>query len=230
MIPIDQINLFLSWFYRLNVDTFDIHIRKPKGVKEDYNTGNWVWIINNENIRADYIRTKLLPLIKYENANGSDIYFRPSKNDKHCVIFLDDVPIDNDHKVAKKYTACVVETSSKNTQIWLATSKRFHKNDRKSAQIFLKEKGYTDPGSISGDHLGRLCGLKSLKHKTRVNLIKTSVVKPYCPVIDQSWTQFSPPLRTMIFLIPKIRKDLPKFLIRIGVGRVFHKYQGGIVL
>jgi len=182
----DQIKAFLSWFCQHGVIFFDIHIRKPKGVNEDYNTGNWVWITHNENVSAEYIQTKLLPWIKYENANGSDIYFRPHKDAAQPVIFLDDVPVGSALKVAKKYTACVVETSTNNTQVWLATDKRLNKDRRKIAQRFLKDKGYTDPGSISGDHLGRLCGVKSLKHKTWVNLLKASIVKPYCPVINFS--------------------------------------------
>jgi hypothetical protein len=62
-----------------------------------------------------------------KNAHGSDIYFRPHGNTNHAVVFLDDVSVDNALKVAKKYTACVVETSPRNTQIWLGINKPCNK-------------------------------------------------------------------------------------------------------
>jgi hypothetical protein len=189
MNPLYQIKAFLAWFLDQGVNAFDLHVRRPKGPNEDYDTDNWVWVTHNENIGAEYIQAKLLPWIKYENVKGSDIFFRPHKDAAHPVIFLDDITVGNAFKVAQKYTACVVETSTKNTQVWLATDKRLHKRYRKTAQKVLRDKGYSDPGSISGDHLGRLCGVKSQKHKTWVNLIRTSVVKPYIPGIDFS----SPP-------------------------------------
>jgi hypothetical protein len=193
MKPIDQIQKFLIWFHHYGVEGFDIHVRKPKTSNEDYKTGNWIWLTKNENIVYKDIQKTLVSWLRCENAHGSDIYFRPHRNGIHPVIFLDDVSIDNALKVAMKYSACVVETSYNNTQIWLATDKPLDKSKRKKAQTLLMKKGYSDPGSISGDHLGRLCGVKSQKHDTWVNLIKTSTVKPYSiPMEDKSL--FSSPL------------------------------------
>ncbi len=184
--PFEQQKSFFDWFNIIGVETFDIHVRKPKTSCEDYKTGDWFWLTNNENITAEYIKKKLLSWIRYENTKGSDIYFRPHKEGIHPVIFLDDIPIDKALKVAKKYTACVIETSSGNTQVWLATNKPLDKNFRKAAQSILKDLGYSDPGSISGDHLGRLCGVQSRKHNTWVNLLKTSKIKPWTPNFAKS--------------------------------------------
>ena len=194
--PIEQIQMFLNWFCYQGVATFDIHVRKPGSPNEDYKTGNWIWLTHNENVSIKGIRSKLLSWIRMSNAQGSDIYFRPHKDSVHPIIFLDDVPTGKAIKVAKKYTTCVVETSRNNTQIWLATDKALDKDERRIAQKSLSAKGYTDPGSISGDHLGRLCGVKSQKHSSWINLIKISSEKSYTPIED-SKSNISPPTYTM---------------------------------
>jgi len=216
MKPMDQIQTFLKWFTHQGVNAFDIHVRKPKSLNENYKTGEWVWLNYNENVSADYIKNKLIMWIKYENARGSDIYFRPYRNDKHAVIFLDDVPCDKALKVAKKYTACVVETSCNNTQVWLAIDKPLDKNDRKLAQRFLRDKGYTDSGSISGDHLGRLCGVKSQKHVSWVNLVKTSIVKPYSPIIENNETDIFPPTESITSVYNAVKMNKQKIENKIG--------------
>jgi hypothetical protein len=216
MKPMDQIQTFLKWFSHQGVNAFDIYVRKPKSSKEDYKTGKWIWLNYNENVSADYIQNKLMMWIKYENAKGSDIYFRPYRDGKHAVIFLDDVPCDKALNVAKKYTACVVETSCNNTQIWLAIDKPLDKNDRKLAQRFLKNKGYTDSGSISGDHLGRLCGVKSQKHASWVNLIKTSIVKPYFPVFENDESHLFPPTENIISVYNTEKMNKQKIEDKIG--------------
>jgi hypothetical protein len=188
MNPKKQIETFLGWFNDLGVTSFDIHIRKPDTPGEDYKLGNWKWLTQNEKITADYILKTLLPWIRYENAHGSDIYFRPHKNENYAVVFLDDVSMSNAMKIAKKYTACIVETSQKNTQIWLGINRSCDTFERKMIQISLKNKGFSDPGSISGDHLGRLCGVKSQKHNTWVNLVTISRVQPYIPDYDNENT------------------------------------------
>jgi len=220
MKPIEQIHEFLNWFFLQGVHAFDIHIRKPKTPNEDYKTGNWIWLTHNENITLKYIQNKMLSWIKYENSNGADIYFRPYKDGVHPVIFLDDIPINNALKIAKKYTACIIETSLNNTQVWLSTNNPLDKSSRKAAQILLKDKGYSDPGSISGDHLGRLCGVKSHKHGSWVNLIQTSTVKPYLPDLKKSQSYISPPTYVANNHIKRSTKSNQKTAQNIGGGGV----------
>lgn len=77
MKPIEQIQIFFSWFNRQHTDLFDIHIRKSVKGDQDNKTGQRIWIADYENIDWRYIETKLLSWLRRENAAGSDIFFRP---------------------------------------------------------------------------------------------------------------------------------------------------------
>jgi hypothetical protein len=79
MKPIEQIQIFFSWFNRQHTDLFDIHIRKSVKADQDYKTGQRIWITDYENIGWRYIETKLLSWLRRENAAGSDIFFRPTR-------------------------------------------------------------------------------------------------------------------------------------------------------
>lgn len=181
MNPIDQVRTFLLWFSRQGVDCFDIHIRSPQTPGEDYKTGKWTWLTQHEDVSADRISSRLMGWLRYKNAKGSDIFFRPHKKGYHPVIFLDDIPSDTAQTICKKYGSCVIETHPGNTQIWLKVDKKLSTEQRKQAQIQIKNLGLTDPGSISGDHLGRLCGFQSQKRKCWVNLVATSQRPPFSP-------------------------------------------------
>ena len=195
MKPTDQIQTFLAWFYRLGVNAFDIHVRMPLTPSEDYKKGNWIWITQHEGLNCEYIHSRLLGWIKQKNANGADIYFRPHKDGSHRVVFLDDVQTAQAIFILKKYGACVIETHPGNTQVWLSVDRALTKDQRKQAQIFLKNLGFTDPGSVSGDHLGRLCGLRSQKRKCWVNLLGTSDLRPWSPNLNWCSAQSHLPLR-----------------------------------
>lgn len=79
MKPIEQIQIFFSWFNCQHTDLFDIHIRKSVKADQDYKTGQRIWITDYENIGWRYIETKLLSWLRRENAAGSDIFFRPTR-------------------------------------------------------------------------------------------------------------------------------------------------------
>jgi len=190
--PIEQISMFLSWFGDQGVKYYDVHIRKPAVPGADYQSGLWIWLCHNERVSATDVLKRLLPWLRYENANGSDIYFRPHGEMDHRIVFLDDVSLINALKVANKYTACVVETSRGNTQVWPATDRPLNKHARKNVQQSLSKRGYSDPGSVSGDHLGRLCGFSSMKHGTWVNLTGATTVVPYTPDIFNIAMDISP--------------------------------------
>lgn len=181
MKPIDQVRTFLLWFSRQGVDCFDIHIRSPQTPGEDYKTGKWIWLTQHEAVSAEQISSRLMGWLRYKNAKGSDVFFRAHKDACHRVIFLDDIPIHMAHAICKKYGSCVIETHPGNTQIWMKVDKKLSTDQRKQAQVQIKDLGLTDPGSISGDHLGRLCGFQSQKRKCWVNLVGTSQRPPWSP-------------------------------------------------
>ena len=179
--PKEQIQLFMEWFCRQGVNEFDIHIRLPKTEHEDYKTGQWLWLTHHECVTFEYIKVKLIKWLRHHNLNGADIFFRPHRNGDHKVIFLDDVPTLKAKSILKKYGACAIETHPGNTQVWLKVDSALNIEHRKQAQMILKNIGFTDPGSIAGDHLGRLCGFKSQKRKCWANLMGTSNSNPWCP-------------------------------------------------
>ncbi len=181
MKPFDQIRTFLAWFCRLGVDTFDIHVRMPRTSNEDYKNGDWIWLTNHEDVTCSHIISKLLGWLRLKNANGSDVFFRPHKDGRHNVIFLDDIATNRARAVLRKYGGCAIETHPGNTQVWLKVDRKLTSPQRKQAQIILKDLGFTDPGSVSGDHLGRICGFMSQKRKCWVNLVDTSDTKPWSP-------------------------------------------------
>jgi hypothetical protein len=109
MAPLTQIKTFLAWFYNQAVESFDIHLKIPKRPGEDYKTGDWIWLTHHEGVSAMDITQRLMGWIRQKNANGGDIYFRPHKNGRHKVIFLDDIPIHKARAILKKYGACVIE-------------------------------------------------------------------------------------------------------------------------
>jgi len=118
------------------------------------------------------------------NSRGGDVYIRPHGESEHGVVFLDDLPFDKALQVSEKYACCVVSTSENNTQVWLATDRKLSKGERKRVQSWMTSVGYTDPGSVSGDHLGRLCGLRSQKRNCWVNLVVTTFGERYSPKIE----------------------------------------------
>ena len=182
----EQIIAFLSWFCRHGINAFDTHVRKPRTPNEDYKKGNWVWLTNHENVTCDHIITRLLRWLRQKNANGSDVFFRPHKAGCHNVIFLDDIPTKRARAVLRKYGGCSIETHPGNTQVWLKVDRQLTSQQRKQAQMILRDLGFTDPGSVSGDHLGRICGFVSQKRNCWVNLLDTSDNMPWSPKIKRS--------------------------------------------
>ena len=186
MKPVEQIRTFLGWFCRQGVNAFDIHVRMPRTPDEDYKNGNWIWLTNHEDVTFNHIISRLMGWLRRTNANGSDVFFRPHKHGRHNVIFLDDIETNRARAVLRKYGGCAIETHPGNTQVWLKVDRKLTAPQRKQAQTILRDLGFTDPGSVSGDHLGRICGFMSQKRKCWVNLVDTSDTKPWSPNIRAS--------------------------------------------
>jgi len=229
MRPIQQIQSMLGWFIQTGVSFFDIHVRVPKFPGADYNSDDWFMITAHEQVNAEKILTKLYSWLRYRNSNGADIFFRPCGAQDQPILFLDDLPLDKAHMVARKYGACIVETSLGNTQVWLATTEYLCLNRRKLAQRHIASLGFSDPGSTSGNHLGRLCGVKSQKRKCWVNLIATTQGQRYIPVLSDpslplgvlcaSKTQRnandkSPSEREFGWVLGRLRHGVPTSVIR----------------
>lgn len=181
--PTEQQEQFFHWFAQMGIHRFDLQLRQ-KLVHPQMDRGAWRWLRPSLDISAGAYFLKYASWTRHMNSQESDVYIRPHGEVKHGVIFLDDLPLDQALKVSKKYASCVVCTSENNTQVWLATDRPLSKIERKAAQSWMRSIGYTDPGSVSGDHLGRLCGFRSQKRGCWVNLTTTTLGDRYSPNIE----------------------------------------------
>jgi len=114
---------------------------------------------------------KFLPHIRAQSVRGADVYFRPHADNPACVIFLDDLSRRLAAAVACKYQSWVVETSPNSCHVWLLTSCALNQRERYEEQKKIIQTGVGDPGSVSGEHFGRMPGFKSHKRGCWVNLI-----------------------------------------------------------
>ncbi len=182
--PNQQQERFFQWFARMGVHRFDLQLRIPTPAPEP-GLNSWRWLKPSLDVSISGYFIKYACWVRFMNSRGGDIYIRPHGESEHGVVFLDDLPLNKALQISKKYSACVVCTSENNTQVWLATDRQLSKEERKVIQSWMRSVGCTDPGSVSGDHLGRLCGVRSQKRNCWVNLIATTFKDRYCPNIQQ---------------------------------------------
>lgn len=109
-----------------------------------------------------------VPWLKRMNAQGNDIYIRPSSQERHGLVLVDDLKREGvaRMKEAGHTPALVVETSPANHQAWV---KLPHAGDelRKEAARDLAKTYGGDPMSADARHYGRLAGFTNQKEKYR---------------------------------------------------------------
>ena len=141
----------LAWWRRVDVGRVDLAVRQPSGAM--------VW---HRDLALD--GSLPLPWARAQNVRRGDVYVRPSRHDPWPLIFLDDVPTPRARRVAAKYEALLVETSlAGGCHIWLACRRALAEAGRRDAQRWLAGRLGADPGSVSGEHPGRLAGFKNWK-------------------------------------------------------------------
>jgi len=105
-----------------------------------------------------------LPWASAENAHGSEIYIRPARSSSWPLVFLDDVDPSMAIRINRAYRSLIILTSHLGgCHIWLACKSPLDEHSRHLAQCWLVPRVHADPGSSSGDHLGRLAGFKNWK-------------------------------------------------------------------
>jgi len=181
--PRMQTQAMLSWFERAGVRSLDIHLRVPMRPGVRYDDPHWIWITEHEDTPIKSVERDLAAWIRHKNACGADIYLRPHGRVAQPVIFLDDIETHKALRISQKYNACIIETSPGNTHVWLATATPLIPAKRKAVQDHLCKLTSADPRSTSGNHLGRLCGVKSQKHGCWVNYLFGSDGARYCPTL-----------------------------------------------
>jgi len=105
----------------------------------------------------------------HENQLGAEVYVRPARwmpdgtPASWPLVFLDDVTPAQAAEIAAQHKAMVIETSPGLCHVWLAVSRPLDEEERKGVQQQLIAAHGGDPGSVSGEHFGRLPGF--LNHK-----------------------------------------------------------------
>ena len=114
-----------------------------------------------------------LPWARAHNVKQADVYTRPARGYPWPLIFLDDVAQPSAQQIARKYAAVVIHTSpSGGCHLWLRLTTALDERQRYQAQRWLAARVGADFGSLSGEHLGRLAGMKNHKRNgVWVNLL-----------------------------------------------------------
>jgi hypothetical protein len=164
----------LQWWQRTGVGRADLALRRTDG--------KMLW--HHDLSLAD------LPLAwaRSGNAHGWDVYIRPARGHSWPLVFLDDVRPELALGIAAKYSALIVETSSAGgCHVWLRCARLLDEAERKLAQRSLATRVAADPGSVSGEHLGRLAGFKNWKRTgCWVNIVAASDVRVWEPCAAQA--------------------------------------------
>ena len=100
-----------------------------------------------------------------KNRQGMGIYIRPTRARMHGYIFLDDLSQSMIRKMRSDgYSfSTIVETSPRNFQGWLDSGTALTEEERYWIQKDLCQRYGADPGSVSGEHFGRLPGFLNTK-------------------------------------------------------------------
>jgi hypothetical protein len=160
----------LRWWTSAGIGLADLAIKRPsRGVI-------WHYAIPLEALPLSWARA--------ENLHKAEVYIRPARGYSWPLVLLDDVSPVFAARVARKYDALVVKTSKEGgCHLWLSCSLELDEEARKLAQRWLVIRTGADPGSSSGEHLGRLAGFKNWKRGgTWVNVMASSLRgQPWLP-------------------------------------------------
>lgn len=106
--------------------------------------------------------------LKRLNAQGNDIYIRPSKEEHNGLILVDDLKKESltRMKEAGHRPALIVETSPNNYQAWVKVPASNDEIKKETAKELATMYG-GDPGSVDARHYGRLAGFTNQKEKYR---------------------------------------------------------------
>lgn len=174
--PQTQLMYLIRWLGHSQVTHLDLAVQryKPSGEKHSFLAP---LTTKAENLTSSQIQARL-PWLRAENVAGADIYFRPYRHMAWPLVFLDDLSPNMANKVARKYRAAVILTSKGRCHLWLHMSRVLDENQRFEIQRDLVRRlnGEADPGSVSGEHWGRLPGFRNRKpcRNCWVNLLTLS--------------------------------------------------------
>lgn len=157
----DHTGRMLAWWRAIGVDRVDLAVRRSREAPHAAAPA-WLW---QHSIRlADLPR--LLPWTRAENAQNADIYARPARGPTWPVVFLDDLVPAAALALTTRHPGLCVQTSPEGgCQIWLRCERPLDEHERYRLQKHLVILHGADPGSVSGEHLGRLAGYRNWKRQ-----------------------------------------------------------------
>lgn len=121
----------------------------------------------NREWSADQVRENV-GWLKRMNAQGNDIYIRPSQQERHGLVLVDDLKKESvtRMKEAGHTPALIVETSPRNFQAWVKLPPSPDELRKETARELARTYG-GDPMSADARHYGRLAGFTNQKEKYR---------------------------------------------------------------
>lgn len=176
----DHTQAMLEWWAATGVDRVDLAVRRAAGAM--------LWQ------RNCVIAALPLAWARAENAQHADIYARPARGRSWPLILVDDVAGARADAVAREVDVLLVETSPQGgCQVWLRCDRALAEDERMRIQRTWLVRLGGDPGSVSGEHLGRLAGFKNWKRGgCWVNIRPAARGRPWL-VVDDPNTPPRPP-------------------------------------
>lgn len=145
-----QTQHFLDRWSQCGITHADLALRRP--------TGAW-W--QQLDLPLDQLP---ISFARAANCQRAEIYVRPARGRTAPFLFLDDLPTTVACRLIATTAGIAVHTSIPGgCQVWLALTKPIDENRRTELQRHLARRLNADPASISGEHFGRLPGLRNWK-------------------------------------------------------------------
>jgi hypothetical protein len=171
----------IDWWRAVGVDRVDLAARRPQLASGD---ARQIWLWQRTVCLVDLPR--ILPWTRAENVRKADIYARPARGSSWPVVFLDDLaPADALDLTTRHPGLCVHTSPEGGCQLWLCCDQPLDEDRRYRLQKHLAGLLGADPGSVSGEHLGRLAGFRNWKREGPwVNVLAATLGGPPLPVLQ----------------------------------------------
>lgn len=177
----DHTDRMIDWWRDVGVDRVDLAVRRPLFGSGD---AAQVWLWQRAVSLADL--PPLLSWTRAENARQADIYARPARGSSWSTVFLDDLACADALDLTTRHPGLCVHTSPEGgCQLWLCCEQPLDEERRYRLQKHLAGLFGADPGSVSGEHLGRLAGYRNWKRQGPwVNVLAATLGGPRLPVLQ----------------------------------------------
>lgn len=157
----DHTNSMIAWWRDVGVDRVDLAVRRPRPAS-DNDAHVWLWQRAVSLVDLPHV----LPWTRAENAQQADVYARPARGSSWSVVFLDDLARADALNFTARHPGLCVHTSPEGgCQLWLRCEQPLDEEGRYRLQKQLAGFHGADPGSVSGEHLGRLAGYRNWKRQ-----------------------------------------------------------------